>query len=116
MKKILFLLLMSCITLCTQAQSLQEVRGIETKISIKDYNDNNNDYYYCVTFTNQNSFPVSVDAEFWANYDKGSTIIATKQFEMAPKETYIWYTDKRSVIMDAYVKYKAYKSPNLVTE
>lgn len=122
MKKILFLLLMSCISICTQAQALQEVRGVETKMDYYNCDNNGRFCRYEVVFTNQNSFPISLDVEFWAQtrdgFDLGAhCIIATKQFELAPKETYRWYTEKYvNDNNNAYVKYKAYKSPNLVTD
>ena len=125
MKKILFLLLTLCISLCTYAQALQEVRGVETKLSKEKTGEIGMRwiYSYNVTLTNQNSFPVSVDVELWARtridndtWGKDPIIVSTKQFELAPKETYRWKAEECEGISGAYVKYKAYKSPNLVTE
>lgn len=110
------------------AQSLTEVRGIETK-GCREVTDCTSgdfgNYRYSISFddgflfTNQNNFPVSVEA-IW--YEKGEEKDA-KSFELAPKESYFWRVDyghfhtndnynigDRFSVSKGYVRYKAYKS------
>ena len=109
MKRIIVLFIVFCIA--GSLFALEEVRGIQTrKIS------NSGDYSTCYEFefTNENSFPVSVEAEVYFIDDnlKPFELRNTKNFNLAAKETYSWnvgickhFTKDRA----PYVKYRAYK-------
>ena len=110
MKK-LFFILMAVMSFVSTDALAQEVRGVETKVSIyygPQYNGGRT--WAAYAFTNANTFPVFVDAELYrskpsehiyditvspayANCIIGHSfprLISTKSFVLNPGETYLW--------------------------
>lgn len=111
MKK-LFFILMAVMSFISIEAFAQEVRGVETKVSIYDGSKYDGGYTWAAyAFTNANTFPVFVDAELYrskssdrwmyrqAVSNAGLThiidqsfpkLISTKSFVLNPGETYLW--------------------------
>lgn len=134
MKKILLIIIaFITIVVSANAQSLIEVRGVETKkdhhflerIPTQRYWPDEAYFDEGFLFTNQNNFSVSVEATLFVDGNE----VDAKSFELAPKESYFWCTepgraiglDRKEPISSAkpcakgYVKYKAFRS-NAVPE
>ncbi len=114
MKK-LFFILMAVMSFISIEAFAQEVRGVETKVSIYEGSkykrgDDEGRTWAAYAFTNANTFPVFVDAELYrskpsehiydiivspayANCIIGHSfpmLISTKSFVLNPGETYLW--------------------------
>ena len=110
MKK-LFFILMAVMSFISIEAFAQEVRGVETKVSIyygPQYNGGRT--WAAYAFTNANTFPVFVDAELYRSKSgdhytyyvvAGASVshvidrsfpmlISTKSFVLNPGETYLW--------------------------
>lgn len=117
MKKLFFILMavMSCVSIESFAQ---EVRGVETKVSIYDGPKYDGGYTWAAyAFTNANTFPVFVDAELYRSKSSDRymynhvvessgvyhiidqsfpKLISTKSFILNPGETYLWKHEQES--------------------
>lgn len=115
MKKLFFILMavMSCVSIESFAQ---EVRGVETKVSIYygphyERRGDERRTWAAYAFTNANTFPVFVDAELYRSKSSDDNLvyiiaaavgsaqiidhsfpmlISTKSFVLNPGETYLW--------------------------
>lgn len=116
MKK-LFFILMAVMSFISIEAFAQEVRGVETKVSIYDGPKYDGGYTWAAyAFTNANTFPVFVDAELYRSkpseyiYDitvppacanciidqSFPKLISTKSFVLNPGETYLWKHEQES--------------------
>jgi len=110
-----FLITSSALTLAQNGGCI-EVRGVETSL-VKYTVENRTTEYYGFSFTNNNSFTVSIEADRW--YNANNTIEGSKSFDLKPGESYVWkvnmYYDNCSGCISNpdrnYVKYKAFKCP-----
>ena len=110
MKK-LFFILMAVMSFISIEAFAQEVRGVETKVSIYDGSKYDGGYTWAAyAFTNANTFPVFVDAELYRSKSRDTymyyvvvsasvsniidrsfpMLISTKSFVLNPGETYLW--------------------------
>ena len=128
MKKAFLIFFIAMISSIVSFGQLQEVKGVETKLTTYCSN------WFGYSFYNMNSIPVSVEAELHEVSEKnGDNVIDVKTFNLQPKEEYVWkfenrfmgdnwkypfavYKNKKEpyVFRDGtecryYVKYKAYK-------
>ena len=109
-----FFILTFLMSLISINLTAQEIRGVETKVSIYEGKDRDGNacYWAAFEFINKNSIPVSVDAELFRSkpegenygikassaldkhyFDKSHTyprLISAKSFVLQPGESYLW--------------------------
>ena len=134
MKKAFLIFFIAMISSIVSFGQLQEVKGVETKLTTY-YNGSSNWFGY--SFYNMNSIPVSVEVELHeVSRKNGDNVIDVKTFNLQPKEEYVLKFENRFMGSDweypfavydgkkepyvyrgntsadkcsYYVKYKAYK-------
>lgn len=95
MKKAFLIFFIAMISSIVSFGQLQEVKGIETKVTTyngREYSTDGNrsNKWFGYSFYNMNSIPVSVEAELHEVSEKGDKVIDVKTFNLKPNEEYIW--------------------------
>lgn len=133
MKKAFLIFFIAMISSIVSFGQLQEVKGVETKLTTyngREYKWDNTYFteWFGFSFYNMNSIPVSVEAELhriWSNYEgRHDEVIDVKTFNLKSGEEYIWKQENNDDFQvnygitvyrrskpygEYYVKYKAYK-------
>jgi hypothetical protein len=107
----------------TSTTGFVEVKGVETRW--EKYKGDDNKDYWGVSFTNKNTFAVTVEAELWrAPYVANNALfltymVNTKSFMLQKDESYLWkldvdyyrgyYGGYNSSDFKLYIKFKAYR-------
>jgi hypothetical protein len=93
MKKAFLIFFIAMISSIVSFGQLQEVKGVETKLTTY-YNGSSNWFGY--SFYNMNSIPVSVEVELHEISEKnGDNVIDVKTFNLQPKEEYVLKFENR---------------------